>query len=94
MGFGTEGLKKVNYDIIYIPEYKIYANYLNSSSQVKYNNIEKSVKNWKQLKNIIEESQIKGYFNKNENCYFIESLKINLDIENDIIYMMQFLQLL
>ena len=58
LGFGTEGVKKVNEEIFYIPKNKIYANYLKSKIPVKFKSIEKSVNNWEELKNAIEEHKI------------------------------------
>ena len=44
--FGTSGIKKVKNVIFYIPENKIYSDYLKCKYKVKYEYIEKSVNNW------------------------------------------------
>ena len=78
LGFGTEGDKKVKDEIFYIPKSKIYSNYLNSKIPVEYKYIEKSVNNWEELKNLIEENIMKGELD----TFIVESLKINLNIKN------------
>ena len=83
LGFGTEGVKRVKDEIFYIPKNKIYANYLKSKIPVKFNYIEKSVNNWEELKNLKEENTIKGELDKDGNTFIAESLKINLNIENN-----------
>ena len=83
LGFGTEGVKKVKDEIFYIPKSRIYANYLKSKIPVKFKNIEKTVNNWEELKNAIEENIIKGELDKDGNTFIAESLKINLNIENN-----------
>ena len=82
LGFGTSGIKKVKEEIFYIPENKIYANYLKSKFEVKYKTVEKSVNNWDELKNLIEQNRKEGTFNETEKFYTKISLKINL-INND-----------
>ena len=83
LGFGTSGIKKVNDEIFYIPENKIYSDYLKSKCPVKYECIEKSVNNWDELKTIIEQyKSSEGIYIKDK--YFIgECLKINLYTENN-----------
>ena len=46
LGFGTPGIKKVRDDIFYIPENKIYCDYLKCKCKVKYDFVEKTVNNW------------------------------------------------
>ena len=82
LGFGTEGDKKVKDEIFYIPKSKIYSNYLNSKIPVEYKYIEKSVNNWEELKNLIEENIMKGELDEEGNTFIVESLKINLNIKN------------
>ena len=82
LGFGTSGIKKVKEEIFYIPENKIYTNYLKSKFEVKYKTVEKSVNNWDELKNLIEQNRKEGTFNETEKFYTKISLKINL-INND-----------
>jgi len=69
LGFGTEGVKKVKDEIFYIPKSKIYSNYLNSKIPVEYKYIEKSVNNWEELKNLIEENIIKGELDEEGNTF-------------------------
>ena len=69
LGFGTEGVKKVKDEIFYIPKSKIYSNYLNSKILVEYKYIEKSVNNWEELKNLIEENIIKGELDEEGNTF-------------------------
>ena len=83
LGFGTEGVKKVKDDIFYIPKSKIYTNYLNNKIPIKFKTIEKSVNNWKELENAIKENIIKGELDKDGKTFIAESLKINLNIENN-----------
>ena len=84
LGFGTEGVKKVKDEVFYIPKNKIYANYLTNKIPVKFKSIEKSVNNWEELKNVIEEdSIIKGELDKDGKTFIAESLKINLNIKNN-----------
>ena len=82
-GFGSEGVKKVKYEIFYIPKNKIYSNYLKCKIPVKFKSVEKSVNNWEELKKLIEENTIKGELDKDGNCFIAESLKINLNTENN-----------
>ena len=84
LGFGTEGVKKVKDEIFYIPKSKIYANYLTNKIPVKFKSIEKSVNNWEELKKEIEENSIiKGELDKDGKTFIAESLKINLNTENN-----------
>ena len=86
LGFGSEGVKRVKDEIFYIPKSKIYANYLNNKIPVKFKSIEKTVNNWEELKNAIEENEIKGEQDKNGKFFIAESLKINLNTDNNNIY--------
>ena len=72
LGFGTKGIKKVKDKLYYISEENVYKNYLNYETKIKYNIIEKNVKNWEELKNIIENNKnnnihINNNYNKNNN---------------------------
>ena len=58
LGFGTSGIKKVQNEFFYIPENKIYANYLKCKCKIKYDYIEKSVNSWNELKTTIEQFKI------------------------------------
>ena len=75
LGFGTKGIKRIKEKYYYIPEENIYKNYLNQEISFKYNFIEKSVNNWEELKNLIEN---KKHFEFNDKTCIIEALKINL----------------
>ena len=77
LGFGSKGIKKVKDKIYYISEENIYKNYLNCETNIKYNTIEKNVKNWNELKAAIENNKnnIKII---NRNSIIIYCLKINL----------------
>ena len=86
LGFVTSGIKKVKGEIFYIPEDKIYSNYLNCKYPVKYEIIEKSVNNWKELKNLIEENQKNGKFDSTEKCFTKQSLKIILNEGDNNVY--------
>ena len=86
LGFVTSGIKKVKGEIFYIPEDKIYSNYLNCKYPVKYEIIEKSVNNWKELKNLIEENQKNGKFDSTEKCFTKQSLKIIKNEEDNNVY--------
>ena len=75
LGFGTKGIKRIKEKYYYIPEENIYKNYLNQEISFRYNFIEKSVNNWEELKNLIEN---KKPFEFNDKTCIIEALKINL----------------
>ena len=75
LGFGTKGIKKIKEKYYYIPEENIYKNYLTQEISFRYNYIEKSVNNWEELKNLIEN---KKPFEFNDKTCIIEALKINL----------------
>ena len=75
LGFGTKGIKGIKEKYYYIPEENIYKNYLNQEISFRYNFIEKSVNNWEELKNLIEN---KKPFEFNDKTCIIEALKINL----------------
>ena len=83
LGFGSPGLKKVRDDVFYIPENKIYSDYLKCKCNVKYDFVEKSVNNWEELKATIEQFKNSGGIYIKENCYLVECLKIYLNIENN-----------
>ena len=87
LGFGTAGIKKIRDDIFYIPENKIYCDYLKCKCRVKYDIVEKSVHNWEELKTVIEQFKSSGGIYINENCYLVECLKVYLNIgSNNSIY--------
>ena len=75
LGFGTKGIKRIKEKYYYIPEENIYKNYLTQEISFRYNYIEKSVNNWEELKNLIEN---KKPFEFNDRTCIIEALKINL----------------
>ena len=75
LGFGTKGIKRIKEKYYYISEENIYKNYLNQEISFRYNCIEKSVNNWEELKNLIEN---KKPFEFNDRTCIIEALKINL----------------
>ena len=75
LGFGTKGIKRIKEKYYYIPEENIYKNYLTQEISFRYNYIEKSVNNWEELKNLIEN---KKPFEFNDKTCIIEALKINL----------------
>ena len=83
LGFGTPGIKKVKNEIFYIPENKIYSNYLKSKIQIKYDYIEKSVNNWDELKNTIEQFKYREGIYIQDNFYIIEGLIITLNTEKN-----------
>ena len=83
LGFGTPGIKKVKNEIFYIPENKIYSNYLESKIKIKYDYIEKSVNNWDELKTTIEQFKYSEGISIQDNCYIIESLIITLNNKNN-----------
>ena len=78
LGFGTKGIKKIKNKIFYISEQNKYKDYLNLELTIKYNPIEQNVKNWEELKKIIESNKKKNESNINENSFIFEHLKINL----------------
>ena len=86
LGFGTSGIKKVKEELFYIPEDKIYSNYLTCKYPVKYEIEEKSVKNWDELKKMIEENQKNGKFDDTEKCFKTKSLKISLNKGDTNVY--------
>ena len=74
LGFGTKGIKKVKDKLYYISEENIYKNYLNFETKIKYNIIEKTVRNWEELKNVIENNKNNNIhtninYNKNNNLH-------------------------
>ena len=83
LGFGTSGIKKVKNEIFYMPENKIYSNYLKSKIQIKYDYIEKSVNNWDELKNTIEQFKYREGIYIQDNFYIIEGLIITLNTEKN-----------
>ena len=86
LGFGTSGIKRVKDEIFYIPEDKIYSNYLNCKYPVNYEVVEKSVTNWEELKKLIEGNQKNGTFDSTEKCFTTQSLKIILDEGDNDVY--------
>ena len=70
-------------EIFYIPKNKVYTNYLNNKIPVNYETTEKSVNNWEELKKVIEDNVGKGELDEEGNTFIMESLKINLNIENN-----------
>ena len=86
LGFGTEGIKKIQDKIFYIKGDDIYKNYLNCEYTIKYNIIETSSQNWEELKNIIENQKSIENVNENEKVVILNSLKINLisDVNNHL----------
>ena len=80
------GIKKVKDELFYIPENKIYANYLNCKIPVKYEIVEKSVNNCDELKTIIEENQKNGTFDSTEMLFKKLGLKITLNLNDKDIY--------
>ena len=83
LGFGTSGIKKLKDEIFYIPENKIYSDYLKSKCKIKYEFVEKTVNNWEELKETIEQFKSSGGIYINDNCYLEECLKIYLNDENN-----------
>ena len=83
LGFGTPGVKKIRDEIFYIPENKIYCDYLKCKCKVKYDLVEKSVNNWEELKITIEQFKNGGGVYVYENCYLVECLKVYLNSENN-----------
>ena len=69
--FGTPGIKRLKDKIIYIPKDKIYQNYLKYGFDIKYNIIEATVYNWNELKNIIENHEIKEEIDINNKSYIM-----------------------
>ena len=67
----------------YIPENKIYCDYLKCKCKVKYDLVEKSVNNWEELKITIEQFKNGGGVYVYENCYLVECLKVYLNSENN-----------
>ena len=82
LGFGTSGIKKLKDEIFYIPENKIYSDYLKSKCKIKYEFVEKTVNNWEELKETIEQFKSSGGIYINDNCYLEECLKIYLNDKN------------
>ena len=83
LGFGSAGIKRVKDEIFYIPENKVYSNYLKSKINVQYDYIEKTVNNWEELKTTIEQFQSgEGIYIQN-NCFVTEGLIITLNKENN-----------
>ena len=78
LGFGTQGIKNIKGKTYYIQEKNIYKNYLNFETNLKYKIIEKNVKNWDELKKIIEDNKNNKELDSNDNSCIIGCLKINL----------------
>ena len=88
LGFGTKGIKKVRNKLYYISEDNFYKNYLNYETNIKYNIIEENVKNWNELKTIVDNNKNNYKINFVEKEIIIDCLKINLCIqENNNCYM-------
>jgi hypothetical protein len=83
LGFGSAGIKRVKDEIFYIPENKVYSNYLKSKINVQYDYIEKTVNNWEELKTAIEQFQSSEGIYIQNNCFVTEGLIITLNKENN-----------
>ena len=81
LGFGTKGIKNIRNKLYYISEENIYKNYLNFETEIKYNIVEQNVKNWNELKTLIENNINNSNININEKEIIIDCLKINLCYE-------------
>ena len=78
LGFGTKGIKKIKNKIFYISEENKYKDYLNLELTINYKPIEQDVKNWEELKKIIENNRKRNESIINKNSLILEQLIINL----------------